>query len=175
MHKKSSQILKLEKLDKRIKAYPADSVFKSKYTLDRWCDHQELVRRTIDRLQSNNHNFLLGKLNLTEMKQFNGLWKKYNPKNWNIKDSLSNSILGWLSEVEDLLKNGGPIQAIKLFKDSQRYTDIPSYRNHYDGPGLRECKDAVWKYKETGNWNHWSFRKQIKLKKNWVKPKYYDG
>ena len=83
MRKKSSQILKLEKLDKRIKAYPADSVFKSQYSLDRWCDHQELIRRTIDRLQSNTRNFLLGKLNLTEMKQFNGLWKKYNPKNLN--------------------------------------------------------------------------------------------
>lgn len=54
----------------------------------------------------------------------------------------------WLTEVEDFIKHGSPLHAVKKFKESQKNP----------GPTLKEAKDAIWKYKETGNWKHWRFK-----------------
>jgi hypothetical protein len=53
----------------------------------------------------------------------------------------------WLSRCEACVGNGHLIHAVKIFKTRQE-----NYK-----PSLREAKDAVWKYKETGNWDHWAF------------------
>ena len=53
----------------------------------------------------------------------------------------------WLSRCEACAGNGQLLHAVKIFKTRQE---------NYE-PTLREAKDAVWKYKETGNWDHWTF------------------
>jgi hypothetical protein len=53
----------------------------------------------------------------------------------------------WLSRCEACVGNGQLLHAVKIFKTRQE---------NYE-PTLREAKDAVWKYKETGNWDHWAF------------------
>ena len=54
----------------------------------------------------------------------------------------------WVAEVEEHIRRGSPLHAVKLFKGSQENP----------GPTLKEAKDAIWKYRETGNWKHWRFR-----------------
>ena len=54
----------------------------------------------------------------------------------------------WVAEVEDFVRHGSPLHAVKRFKQSQQL----------EGPSLKEAKEAVWKYRETGNWKHWRFR-----------------
>ena len=59
-----------------------------------------------------------------------------------------NSYPQWLTEVEDFVRHGSPLHAVKRFKESQQIK----------APSLKEAKDAIWKYRETGNWKHWRFR-----------------
>jgi len=67
-----------------------------------------------------------------------------------IVSSDRNSKPRWLSEVEDLIRRGSPLHAVKIFKESQT--------SQNSGPTLKEAKDAIWRYREEGNWNHYRFK-----------------
>ncbi len=55
-----------------------------------------------------------------------------------------------LDEIEDSVRKGEMLKAVKLFKD-------------ITGSPLTPSKEAVEIYRETGNWNHWTFVKNINV------------
>lgn len=55
-----------------------------------------------------------------------------------------------LTEIEDHVRKGEMLQAVKLFKD-------------ITGSPLTPSKEAVEIYRESGNWNHWIFVKNTNV------------